>query len=155
MVYLYGAFLGLGVLLLLMLLWYWPTLRQRFRGWRKERLGELFQNQKTALQEEFLRIGQASGKPRGLRWEQCEWGEEFFLARDRSCNGYVALMEVAIQFAAIEGGDMEDVAAVALAKNATAIFFFEAGRWHTGGKTVFNLNPEEVLERFRAQYECL
>jgi hypothetical protein len=150
-----GVLVGLVLVLSILLMWRWPRVRQRLRGLRQERLAAQFQTQKESLQQEFLRIGAASGKPRGLRWESCGWGQDFFLARDRSCNGYVALMEVAIQFSAIPGGDMEDVEAVALAKNATALFFFETGQWHTGGKALFNLNPEEVLERYQAQYERL
>jgi hypothetical protein len=152
---LYWSLAALGLLLVLVLARGWPRLRQRMRGLQKERLAHLFQGRREQLQQEFLKVGAASGKPRGLRWESCDWGQDVFLARDRSCNGYVALMEVAIQFSAIEGGDMEDVEAVALAKNATAVFFFEAGQWHAGGKALFNLNPEEVLDRYRAQYERL
>ena len=155
MEYVYGIAAALAVLLLVTLAWRWPRLRQRLKSLRTQRLAELFLAQRQQLQEEYLRVGATSGKPRGLRWASCDWGTEVYLARDRSCNGYLALMEVAIQFAAIEGGDMEDVDAVALAKNATALFFFEAGQWHTGGKTLFNLNPDEVLERHRAQYERL
>ena len=48
---------------------------------------------------------------------------------------------------------MEGLAAVGNLRNASAVFFFDRGRWHASGKTVFNLNPDEVLRHFRNQYE--
>jgi hypothetical protein len=33
------------------------------------------------------------------------------------------------------------------------VFFFHRGRWHTTGRAVFNLNPEEALAHFGTQYE--
>jgi hypothetical protein len=64
-----------------------------------------------------------------------------------------ALVAVTIQFEAIEGSDMEGLPAVGNLRNASAVFFFDRGRWHTTGKAVFNLNPGEALEHFRNQYE--
>ena len=66
-----------------------------------------------------------------------------------------ALAGVTIQFEAIEGGDMEGVAAVGNLRNASAVFFYHRGQWHTTGKAVFNLNPDEALTHFAAQYERL
>jgi hypothetical protein len=40
-------------------------------------------------------------------------------------------------------------------RNASAVFFFHAGSWHTTGKTLFNLNPDDVLTRLNQQYERL
>jgi hypothetical protein len=50
---------------------------------------------------------------------------------------------------------MEGLPAVGNLRNASAVFFFHRGRWHTAGKAVFNLNPDEALARFRNQYEPL
>ena len=50
---------------------------------------------------------------------------------------------------------MEGLPAVGNLRNASAVFFFDGGRWQTAGKAVFNLNPEEAIERFAAQYEPL
>jgi hypothetical protein len=36
-------------------------------------------------------------------------------------------------------------------RNASAVLFFQGGRWRTKGKTVFNLNPDEALARFANQ----
>ena len=43
---------------------------------------------------------------------------------------------------------MEGLPAVGVLRNASAVFFFQGGRWRTTGKAVFNLNPDEVLARF-------
>jgi hypothetical protein len=115
----------------------------------------LFEHQRSQLQEEFFRAVQASGKPRGLRWKSCEWGPQLELARERSTGRLAALVGITVQFEAIEGSDMEGLPAVANLRNASAVFFFHRGRWHTTGKVLFNLNPDEAFERLAAHYERL
>jgi hypothetical protein len=114
-----------------------------------------FEVQRAELEAAFFAAAAASGKPRGLRWKACDWepGAEF--AREIATGHLAALVGVTIQFEAVEGGDMEGLPAVGNLRNASAVFFFHDGRWHTTGKAVFNLNPNEVLARYRNQYECL
>ena len=124
---------------------------------RPERPGRahLFVRQRPLLQDEFFAAASASGKPRGLRWKALEWEPGVEFARERATGELAALVGVVIQFEAVEGGDMEGVAAVGNLRNASAVFFFHGGRWRTMGKTVFNLNPDEALARFGNQYERL
>ena len=112
-----------------------------------------FLQQREHLEAAFFTAAAASGKPRGLRWKDCAFENELEMARDRHNGQLVALVPVTIQFEAIEGGDMEDVPAVEYAKNASAVFFFQRGQWLTAGKAVFNMNPGEVIEHFKNQYE--
>ena len=60
---------------------------------------------------------------------------------------------VTVAFEVIEGGDMEGVEAVGNLRNASAVFFYQDGKWQTGGRVLFNLNPDEVVERFSMGYE--
>jgi hypothetical protein len=115
----------------------------------------LFDVQRLHIQERFFQAAAGSGKPRGLRWKACEWVGPVAFARERGSGRLAALAGVTIQFEAIEGGDMEGVAAVGNLRSASAVFFFHRGRWQTTGKTVFNLNPDEALQRFARQYERL
>ena len=64
-------------------------------------------------------------------------------------------MGVTIAFEAIAGSDMENLPAVGNLRNASAVFVFAAGKWMTQGKAVFNLNPDEAVKHFQAQYEKL
>ena len=48
---------------------------------------------------------------------------------------------------------MEGLPAVGNLRNASAVFYFERGHWLTAGKAVFNLNPGEVIQHFKNQYE--
>ena len=91
----------------------------------------------------------------GLRWKACDWDDSIAFAREKTSGRLAALAGVTIQFEAIEGGDMEGLPAVANLRNASAVFFLHRSRWHTTGKTVFNLNPNEVLTRFQNLYEPL
>jgi hypothetical protein len=105
------------------------------------------------LQRRFFAAAAASGKPRGLRWKACEWSAGQEIVREKQTGQLAALIGVTVAFEAIEGGDMEDLPAVGNLRNACAVFFYHKGAWHTTGKTIFNLNPDEVIERFSAHYE--
>ena len=111
-----------------------------------------FLQQREHLEAEFFTAAAASGKPRGLRWKDCEWDSEVAFARERSTGRLAALVAVTISFEAIEGGDMEGVAAVGNLRNASAVFFYHRGHWRTTGKAVFNLNPDEAIAHFKDQF---
>ena len=115
----------------------------------------LFHRQRERLELQFFQAATASGKPRGLRWKAIDWESGVEFARERASGRLAALVAVTIQFEAVEGSDMEGLPAVANLRNASAVFFFHQGRWHTLGKAVFNLNPDEALAHFRNLYERL
>ena len=146
-----GILLAVGLVLAVC----WPRLRRFGSEIQVERAREMFKLQRSRLEPEFLKAAQATGKPRGLRWCECQWTEVTEFARDRQSGQLVALVGVTIRFEAIEGSDMEGLPAVANLRNASAVFFFHQGRWRTQGKVVFNLNPDEAIHHFAQQYERL
>ena len=117
-----------------------------------ERARTLFQEQRRQLEVAFLETAGSAGKPRGLRWTECQWSDLIEWVRDKQTGQLMALVGVTIAFEAIEGGDMEGIEAVGNLRNASAVFFFD-GEWKTAGRTVFNLNPSEVVDRFKDGYE--
>src|SRR5262245_47709442 len=114
---------------------------------------ERFASQRSDLERAFFRAASASGKPRGLRWKSIEWQPGAELAREKQSGRLAALVGVTIAFEAIEGGDMEGVAAVGNLRLGSAVFFFHQGDWHTTGKALFNLTPEDALTRLADQYD--
>ena len=100
-----------------------------------------------------MKAAAASGKPRGLRWKDCQWENGVELVRDKHSGQIAALVGVTIQFEAVEGSDMEGLPAVGNLRNASAVFFFQGGQWHTVGRAVFNMKPEEALVPFQDQSE--
>jgi hypothetical protein len=121
----------------------------------RQRFGE----QRARLEEDFFRAASGSGKPRGLRWKSLDWlhpGDAGpTLARDRQSGELVALVPVTVRFEAVEGSDMEGLPAVGNLRNASAVFFYRRGAWHTTGRAVFNLNPDEALAHFKDRYAPL
>src|SRR5579872_3379529 len=132
-------------------------LRKPFRAWRHKREAlrarHDFRRQRELLEAKFFDLAAASGKPRGLRWVECDWLESVTFARDRQTGLLTAFVAVNIRFEAIEGGDMEDVAAVGNIRDAAAVFHYQQGGWGTGGRALFNMNPEDAIERLQAQFE--
>jgi hypothetical protein len=114
---------------------------------------EQFLQGRSELEQRHFAAAVASGKPRGLRWKALEWQADVVFAREKETGRLAALVGVTIAFEAIEGGDMEDLPAVGNLRNASAVFFHHGGVWHTTGKTLFNLDPDEVLVHLAARYE--
>src|SRR5438132_10240385 len=143
-----------AVVLLGVVLWLlWRPLRSLGKDIQVERARELFLLQRERLEAKFVTAAAATGKPRGLRWKDCAFERDVELARERQTGQLVALVPVTIQFEAVEGSDMEGLPAVGNLRNASAVFFFQRGHWHTVGKAIFNMNPDEAVAHFQNQYE--
>ena len=148
-------------------LWYWllplifTLLAAAYFFWRVGRDASakvkkaqtLFEQHRPELQSAFFQAAAISGKPRGLRWKECQWEPLIEWMRDKKTEQLIALVGVTISFEAIEGGDMEGLAAVGNLRNATAVFFHQDGHWLTAGRVIFNLNPNEAVTHFGADYE--
>ena len=135
------------------------ALVQRFVERRREfewtqRRGEFFRRREW-LEAKFLKAAGERGTPRGLEWVDCDFDNAVAFARDRRSGELTALVAVAIQFQALEGGGMEDVEAVADRKAATAVFQHRGDEWVTDGRAVFNLNPRETIEHYQQDLELV
>lgn len=108
---------------------------------RSQQILRTFEGQKQQLQEEFFRSAAGTGMPRGLRWKNCDWLSTYSLVQDPESSMYTLFCGVNISFEAIEGGDMEGVEAVSMIRDGSAVFHAQDGRWGTGGKVLFNMDP--------------
>jgi hypothetical protein len=102
----------------------WRPLRWFGREIQVERARELFLLQRERLERQFFEAAAATGKPRGLRWQKCDFDPILELAFDRESRQIIALVPVTIQFEAIPGSDMVDLPAVGNLRHASAVFFF-------------------------------
>jgi hypothetical protein len=141
-----GVALGLGCFA-----WYRARKQRPQRQFESARA--MFQHQRADLLSQFFQVASTSGKPRGLRWKQCQWSDLIAWVRDKQTGQLMALVGVTIAFEAIEGGDMEGLEAVGNLRNASAVFFFQDGQWQTGGRVIYNLNPDEAVSHFSSGYE--
>lgn len=112
-----------------------------------------FRTQREQLEAKFFDIASRLGKPRDLRWLDCDWQNRVTFGREVESGLLTAFAAVEIRFEAVEGGDMEDVAAVSTVRDAAALFHYKDGHWGTGGRALFNMNPADALERLNDQYE--
>jgi hypothetical protein len=128
-------------------------LRRLYREVEIEKARELFALQRERLEAKFVDLAAATGKPKGLAWENCDFHSLVCFARDRSSGQLSAFVEVTISFSAIEGGGMEQVEAVSDKRRATAVFHYQHGQWGTSGRALFNMTPKEAIRHFQAQYE--
>lgn len=111
-----------------------------------------FHIRRERLECNFVQIAARSGKPRGLRWVDCDFDNDVTYASNRQNGGRLsALVGCTVRFEAVEGGGMEEVAAVSNLRAATALFEFDGKQWQTTGRVVFNLNPAETIKHFRDQ----
>lgn len=145
--------IGAFVVFIAQLLWRrWRTKQKK----AKRQLATLeFADSREQLQAEFLEAAGATGKPRGLRWKQCDLHNDELFAVDRATDELYALVGTTVSFEAIPGGGMEDVEAVSSLRAATAVFFHRDGRWTTDGRVVFNHEPPQALERYEESLQPL
>ncbi len=142
--------LGVLILAAALIAWLgWAMVRPKLFVLRVGRAIREFARDRQALESKFFHDASLSDKPRGLKWKQCAFQEGLTLGRDRANGEIVGLVGVTIGFEAIEGGGMEDVAAVGNLRAATAVFTHNGREWTTQGKAIFNLEPRDVLERYQ------
>ncbi len=108
-----------------------------------------FHIQRERLEAKFFELASHSGKPRGLRWTECDFENDVTYARQRSSGQLCAFVSVTIAFEAIEGGFMEGVEAVGNLRAATAVFHRTETRWDTDGRALFNLSPSEAINHYQ------
>ena len=126
---------------------------RRTRAPRIDRAKRDFHAQREQLEAKFLELAGASGKPRGLTWEECDFDNSVAYVRDRKTGQLSALVSVTIRFSAVEGGGMEDVEAVDNLRAATGVFQWKSDRWNTEGRALFNMNPLQAVEYFGGDLE--
>jgi hypothetical protein len=144
------AFLFVAVAWLL-----WALVRPALFTRRIERALKQFNRKRESLEAAFFKIAAASGKPRGLAWRQCAFQPGILIARDRANGELVGLVGVTIGFEAIEGGGMEEVEAVGTLRAGTAVFTHNGREWTTEGRAVFNLEPRDVVTRYKDSLDAV
>lgn len=131
----------------------WRPIRRSMQEAQLSQAREDFHRQRERLEAKFLELAAASGRPRGLRWINCDFEDDVAYARDRRSGELAALVGVTISFEAVPGGPMEDVEAVGNLRAATAVFRLQKDRWQTDGRAVFNLNPADTIAYYRDDLE--
>lgn len=116
---------------------------------------DAFRSQRAKLEKDFYQQAAQSGKPRGLRWKACEFAEQVLFAKALRDAEFAALCPCTISFEAIPGGGMEEVEAVGNLRAATAVFLYRNGGWAAEGRVLFNLSPEQALERLSSELAAL
>jgi hypothetical protein len=131
--------------------------KKKTLGGRQRQFAEAklqFHRMREQLEAKFLQRAALTGKPRGLRWADCEFENDVTYARDRKTRELSAFVAVSIKFEAIPGGGMEEVEAVGNAKYATAVFHYDPRLlWVPDPQPIFNLNPSEAVRRFESTLE--
>ena len=145
--------IAVAVLLLVGFVLAAPLLVRHWQRRQQNTALDLFRMQREQLEAKFFDLARGRGIPRDLRWVDCEWLPEVTWGRSIEDGMLTAFVGVNIRFEAIEGGDMEDVEAVGLVRDAAAIFHFQDGRWGTGGRAMFNMDPVDAIDRLSGQYE--
>jgi hypothetical protein len=120
-------------------------LRQFTEGISAERARELFRKHREWLEADFLSAMGKTSPTERVRWENAQWHDEIFWARDRQTRRLLALIGVHFSSTATLFDDMPDSDAI----YATALFEFRNGRWHAEGKRLEEIRPDEVVRRHR------
>lgn len=129
------------------------------RGMRREaqfqRACKEFRQQRERLELQFFQAASTTGRPRGLRWSECDFEDPVAYARDRRTGELCAFVACTIAFEAVEGGPMEGVEAVGNLRAATSVFSYTPKGWTTHGRVMFNLNPAEAIAFYQGSVEAV
>jgi len=121
---------------------------------REARQGiRVFRLRREMLEARFFDLARTQDKPRGLRWVDCDWQDAVTFARDKESGLLTAFVAVNIRFEAVEGGDMDGVAAVGTIREAAAVFHYRHGVWGTGGRALFNMTPQDAVRQLTGQFD--
>ena len=132
-----------------------PALLRWLRRREARQARKSFPAVREVLEARFMELAAQSGKPRDLIWKHCDWKQQVVFARENGSGLITALAEVEISFEAEAGSEMEDWGAVADIRSATAVFHYRLGRWGTGGRALFNMQPQQALEKLAGQFDPL
>lgn len=119
------------------------------------RAKQVFGRRREWLEAEFFTRASTSGKPRGLIWCDCDFGDDVTWARERNSGDWCALVGVTIRFEALPGGGMEDNPNVGNLRAGTALFRFANGDWTTDGLVRFNLDPAQTVRHYQDELESV
>ncbi|WP_146117639.1 MULTISPECIES: hypothetical protein [Pirellulaceae] len=122
--------------------------QHHLQGINQEHAKQLFRLRREWLETEFMKAAASSGKPRGLRWVDCEFDDDVHFAFDEEIGLLRAFISITVQFEAIQGGDMEDVEAVGVLRAATGFFEYNGVRWIACPRVIFNLSPNQAIQHF-------
>ncbi|WP_166829760.1 hypothetical protein [Thalassoroseus pseudoceratinae] len=148
-----GGLVAVVVLCLVVFFLMRGTLGQRLEQLELNEAVRRFRLQRESLEHRFFQLAKANGKPRGLRWVECDWQNGVSFARDLNNGLLTAFVAINVHFEAVEGGGMEEVEAVSTVRDAAAVFHYQKGQWGTGGRCLFNMNPADAVTRLQGQYE--
>lgn len=115
----------------------------------------LFHLRREWLEADFVTLAPRAIKARGLEWLDCDFDDEAAFATDRSTRQLRAFVAIAIPLGTPSKEDGGVMHGSARQRAATAVFHFDGRRWSTEGRTIFNLNPLEVIEHFEHELEMV
>ena len=121
----------------------WRPLRHARREKVLFRARREFHRQREMLEARFVQRAAACGKPRGLRWTDCDFSDDVTYARDRRTSRLSALVAVTIAFEAVEGGGMEENENVGNLRAASAVFNYDRATGQpTAGPSSISTRPK-------------
>lgn len=131
--------------------------RGAFGRWRWRRRYEkatvVLQRNASRMEQEFLAAAAATGKHRGILWNQARFHNSALLVRDRATGDIYALVGISIapptsaSNAVVRGG-MEDVHSASNVRCVTGMLEWKSQRWTTAGRVLLNLEPPAAVVRY-------
>jgi hypothetical protein len=114
---------------------------------RLEHARESLRLQQQRLEDMVLRLGMASGKPRGLKWRRCRFqGEPLWLHEEE--KGQVAvLVPLIVEFEPLGDTEKWEGHPVDDPRQGVVLFLFRRGEWEASGRVMFNLSPQQAAQQ--------
>jgi len=135
--------------------WKWWPRQRVFPATRLAEVRRDFHRQRERLEAKFMQLGSYPAKRDAPRWLDCDFEDDVAFARNRATGELTALVGVAIEIEDLEEHPPRDREPATNRRAATAVFRFQAGRWATDGRAIFNFTPTEAIRYYERDLEMI
>lgn len=122
---------------------FWLILRRPVRLFIEEmqldNAREQFRLHRETLEARFVTALSRLDASEGVRWDEANWHDEVYWARDRRSRRLLAL--VGVHF------DLDPFDEIPTRRLATAVFEFRGGAWLAEGRRLDEVRPDEAVGR--------
>lgn len=112
-----------------------------------------FHLQRERLEARFVKLAQSGTQPGAPRWVDCTFEDAVTYARNLLTGEISAFVGVTIeleptgQFSPFDGEELR--------RTGTAVFRYDGRQWHTDGRLIYDLSPQETIYFYKSDLKPL
>jgi len=128
----------------------WELVRTRsFVAINQDEAKQRFKLRREWLEVEFLKAYTNHRVSRGLKWIECDFGDEVHFAFDQDHELLRAFVPLVIHFVPADQETFDETLQLEKLREATSVFEYNGKAWTAVAKPIYNLSPIQAIMHFR------